>query len=149
MMTLDVVNLLTMAPIDDILIFVRDFAADPLLEECTYIPTDNLMEMLTFCVETINFGLKILGQCPLLGDVDPPLLFFISPLFSSFFLSTSILIVFPNICSFLFLPKPKFVPYWAVLFLLLFWFFLFIVINKTYFSVRNSISISTYKVFIK
>ena len=30
-------------------------AADPLLEECTCIPMDNLMEMLTFCVESTYF----------------------------------------------------------------------------------------------
>ena len=37
---------------------VRDkLAADPLLEEYTCIPIDNLMEMLTFCVETTYFGM--------------------------------------------------------------------------------------------
>ena len=38
--------------------FIQDKpAADLLLEECTYIPIDNLMEMLTFCVETTYFGM--------------------------------------------------------------------------------------------
>ena len=30
---------------------------DSLLEKCKYIPTDNLMKMLTFCVEKTYFGL--------------------------------------------------------------------------------------------
>ena len=43
---------------DETLAVVRDkLAADPLLEERTCIPIDNLMEMLTFCVETTYFGM--------------------------------------------------------------------------------------------
>ena len=57
-MSLDVVSLFTKVPIDETLTVVRDkLAADPLLEECTCIPIDNLMEMLTFCVETTYFGM--------------------------------------------------------------------------------------------
>ena len=39
-------------------------AADPLLEECTCIPIDNLIEMLTFCVETtyLEMGSDIYRQ---------------------------------------------------------------------------------------
>ena len=56
MVTLDVVNLFTKVPTDETLTAVRDkLAADPLLEERTCIPIDNLMEMLTFCVETTYF----------------------------------------------------------------------------------------------
>ena len=37
---------------------VRDkLATDPLLEECTSTLIDNLMEMLTFCVDTTYFGI--------------------------------------------------------------------------------------------
>ena len=53
MVILDVVSLFTKVPTDEILAVVLDkLAADPFLEECTCIPIDNLMEMLTFCVET-------------------------------------------------------------------------------------------------
>ena len=56
MVSLDVVSLFTKVPTDETLAVVRDkLAADPLLEERTCIPIDNLMEMLTFCVETIYF----------------------------------------------------------------------------------------------
>ena len=55
----DVVSLFTKVPTDDTLAVVRDkLAEDPLLEESTCIPTDNLMEMLTFCVETTYFGMR-------------------------------------------------------------------------------------------
>ena len=56
--SLDGVNLFTKVPTDETLSVVRDkLAADPLLEERTGIPIDNLIEMLTFCVETTNFGM--------------------------------------------------------------------------------------------
>ena len=56
MVSLDVVSLFTKVPTDEILAVVWDkLAADPLLEERTCIPIDNLMEMLTFCVETTYF----------------------------------------------------------------------------------------------
>ena len=58
MVSLDVVSLFTKVPTDETLAVVRDkLAADPLLEECTCISIDNLMEMLTFCVETTYFGM--------------------------------------------------------------------------------------------
>ena len=58
MVSLDVVSLFTKVPTDETLAVVRDkLAADPLLEERTSIPTDNLKEMLTFCVETTYFGM--------------------------------------------------------------------------------------------
>ena len=51
MVSLDVVSLFTKVPTDEPLAVVRDkLAANPLLEERTGIPIDNLMEMLTFCV---------------------------------------------------------------------------------------------------
>ena len=57
MVSLDVVSLFTKIPTDETLAVVRDkLAADPLLEERTCIPINNLMEMFTFCVETIYFG---------------------------------------------------------------------------------------------
>ena len=56
MVSLDVMSLFTKVPTDKTLAVVRDkLAADPLLEERTCIPLDNLMEMLTFCVETTYF----------------------------------------------------------------------------------------------
>ena len=56
MVSLDVENLFTKVPTDETLAVVRDkLAADLLLEECTCIPIDNLMEILTFCVETTYF----------------------------------------------------------------------------------------------
>ena len=56
MVSLDVVNLFTKVPTDETLAVVLDkLAADPLLEERTCIPIDNLMEMLTFCVEITYF----------------------------------------------------------------------------------------------
>ena len=56
MVNLDVVSLFTKVPTDETLAVVRDkLAADSLLEERTCIPIDNLMEMLTFCVETTYF----------------------------------------------------------------------------------------------
>ena len=58
MVSLDVVSLITKVPTNETLAIVRDkLAADPLLEERTCIPIDNLMEMLTFCVETTYFGM--------------------------------------------------------------------------------------------
>ena len=56
--SLDVAILFTKVPTDEILAVVRDkLAADTLLEERICIPIDNLMEMLTFCVETTYFGM--------------------------------------------------------------------------------------------
>ena len=53
MVSLDVMSLFTKVPTDERLAVVRDkLAADPLLEERTCIPIDNLMDMLIFCVET-------------------------------------------------------------------------------------------------
>ena len=58
MVSLDVVSLFTKALIDETLAVVREkLVADPSLEERTCIPIDNLMEMLTFCVETTYFGM--------------------------------------------------------------------------------------------
>ena len=58
MVSLDVVSLFTKVPIHETLAVVRDkLAEDPLLEERTCIPIDNLMEMLTFCVETTYFAM--------------------------------------------------------------------------------------------
>ena len=49
--SLGVVSLFTRVPT-----VVQDkLTADPLLEECTCIQIDNLIEMLTFCEETTNF----------------------------------------------------------------------------------------------
>ena len=43
---------------DETLTAIQDkLAADHLLEECTCIPIDNLMEMLTLCVDTTYFGM--------------------------------------------------------------------------------------------
>ena len=56
MVSLDVVSLFTKVPTDETLAVVWDkLAADSLLEECTCILIDNLMEILTFCVETTYF----------------------------------------------------------------------------------------------
>ena len=58
MVSLDVVGLYTKVPTDETLAVVGDkLAADPLLEECICIPIDNLIEMLTFNVETTYFGM--------------------------------------------------------------------------------------------
>ena len=58
MESLGIVNLFTKVPSDETLAVVQDkLAADPLLEERTYISIDNLMEMLTFWVETTYFGM--------------------------------------------------------------------------------------------
>ena len=55
--SLDVVSLFTKVSTEETLALVQDkLAADPLLEERTWIPLDSLMEMLTFCVETTSFG---------------------------------------------------------------------------------------------
>ena len=57
MVSLDVVSLFTKVLIDKTLTVIQDkLATDPLQEECTCIPIDNLMGMLTFCVETTHFG---------------------------------------------------------------------------------------------
>ena len=51
-----VVSLSRKVPTDKMLAVVRDkLTADHLLEERTCIPIDNLMEMLTFCVEKTHF----------------------------------------------------------------------------------------------
>ena len=51
-------SLFTKVPTDETLAVVRDkLAADPLREERTCIPIDNLMEMLTFSVKTTYFGM--------------------------------------------------------------------------------------------
>ena len=56
---MDVVSLFTKVSTDETLAVVRDkLAADPLLEERICIPIDNLMEMLTFCVETTYFRME-------------------------------------------------------------------------------------------
>ena len=58
MVSFDVVIVFTKVPTDETLAVVWDkLAADPLLEERTSIPIDNLMEMLTFCVETTYFAM--------------------------------------------------------------------------------------------
>ena len=50
-----IVSLFTKISTDEKLAVIRDkLAVDPLLE-CTYILIDNLMEMLTFCIETTYF----------------------------------------------------------------------------------------------
>ena len=54
--SLDVVCVFTKIPTDETLAVVRDnLTADPLLEERTCIPIDNLMEMLIFCVAITYF----------------------------------------------------------------------------------------------
>ena len=58
MVSLSVAGLFTKVPTDETIAVVQDkLAADPLLDEPTCIPIDNLMEMLTFCVETTYFGM--------------------------------------------------------------------------------------------
>ena len=58
MVSLDVVSLFTKVPTDETLAVVQDkLATDPLLEARTCILIDNLIEMLTFCVETTYFGM--------------------------------------------------------------------------------------------
>ena len=53
------VSLFTRVPTDERLTVIWDkLAADPSLEECTCIPIDKLMEMLTFCVETTDFKIE-------------------------------------------------------------------------------------------
>ena len=55
---MDVVSVFTKVPTDETLALVCDkLTEDPSLEERTCIPIDNLMEMLTFCVETTYLGL--------------------------------------------------------------------------------------------
>ena len=59
MVSLDVVSLFTKVSTDETLAVVRDkLAVDPLLEERTCIPIDNLMEILIFCVETTYFEME-------------------------------------------------------------------------------------------
>ena len=56
MVSLDVVSMFTRVSTEETLTMVLDkFAADSLLEECACIPIDNLMKMLTFCVEMTYF----------------------------------------------------------------------------------------------
>ena len=51
-------SLFTKVPTNETLAVVRDkLAADPLLEEHNCVPIDNLVEMLTFCVETTYVGI--------------------------------------------------------------------------------------------
>ena len=57
MVSLDVVSLFTKVPTDEKLVVRDKLAAGHLLEERTCIPIDNLMEMLTVCVETTYFGM--------------------------------------------------------------------------------------------
>ena len=58
MVSLDLVSLFTKVSTDETLAVVRDkLAADSLLEKHTCTPIYNLMEMLTFCVETTYFGM--------------------------------------------------------------------------------------------
>ena len=56
-LTMDVVSLFIMVPTNQTLAVRDKLAAGLSLEERTYIPIDNLMEMLTFCVETTYFGM--------------------------------------------------------------------------------------------
>ena len=59
MVSLDVVILFTRAPADETLTEVwHKLAADLLLEKHTCIPIDNLMVMLTICVETTYFRIE-------------------------------------------------------------------------------------------
>ena len=56
MVNVDIVSLFTKVLTDESLTVVwYRLTADPLLEECTCIPTDNLMEMLSFCMEMTYF----------------------------------------------------------------------------------------------
>ena len=56
MVSLDIISQFTKVPTNEILTVVCDkLAADPLLEECTGILIDNLMEILTFWVKTTYF----------------------------------------------------------------------------------------------
>ena len=58
MMSLDVLSLFTKVRTEEIVAVVQDkLIVDSLLEKCKYIPTHNLMEMLTFCVEKTYFRL--------------------------------------------------------------------------------------------
>ena len=58
MVSLDVVSLFIKVPTDETLAVERDkMDVDTLLEERTCILKENLMEMLTFCVETNYFGM--------------------------------------------------------------------------------------------
>ena len=58
MVILDVVSLFTRVPTHETLPVIQNkLAADIFLEKPTYIPIDNLTEMLTFCVETTYFGM--------------------------------------------------------------------------------------------
>ena len=58
MVSLDVESLFTKVSTDETLAVVRyKLTADPLLEEHICIPIDNLMEMLTFCVESTYVGM--------------------------------------------------------------------------------------------
>ena len=57
MVNLDVLSVFLRVPTNETLTVAKDnLVADPSLEERSCIPTDNLMEMLTFFEETIYFG---------------------------------------------------------------------------------------------
>ena len=57
MVSIYVVSMFTGVPTDETLTVVRNkLTADPSLKEHTCIPIDNLMEMLTLCMETTYFG---------------------------------------------------------------------------------------------
>ena len=56
MVSVDIVSLLTKVPTDETLALARDkLVVDPLLEERTYSPRENLMDILIFCMETTFF----------------------------------------------------------------------------------------------
>ena len=56
MVSLDVVSLFTKVPTSEALTVIQDkLAADPSIEERTCVPLPNLMEMLTFCMESSYF----------------------------------------------------------------------------------------------
>ena len=57
MLSVDVVSLFTKVPTNETLVVWNKLTADPLLEECTCTPINNLIEMLTFSVETTYSGM--------------------------------------------------------------------------------------------
>ena len=59
MVSLDVVSLFMGIPTDETLTVVQEkLVADPSLKEHACVPRDNLMEMLTFCVEMNYFRME-------------------------------------------------------------------------------------------
>ena len=59
MVSLNAINMFMRILTDETLRVIQDkLVADPLLEEFTFIPIDNWMKMLTFCVETIFFRMR-------------------------------------------------------------------------------------------